>query len=140
MNMKSPFPFCMKRCFHGGPSPGYFFRHRSSSTGTTWPAPAGGGTDPPPTGTAPEGGCTPVLGRDPDAKADHSALSSDTMASPVSIFPVLVDYGEHQHRLSKSKNRVIFETETFIYSGFSYIYHGCSYTYNGFPYIYNGFS
>ena len=36
---------------------------------------------------------------------DHSALSSDTMASPVSIFPVLVDYGENQHRLSESKNR-----------------------------------
>ena len=41
----------------------------------------------------------------------------------------------------------MFETETFIYSGFSYVYSECSYIYNGFPYmysecsyIYNGFS
>lgn len=76
MNMKSPFPFCMKRCFHGGrPSPCDF-----AVTGPVPQAPLGPMEE----------------ARILHPQAQHLKVGRDPWRG-VSIFPVLVDDGEHQH-------------------------------------------
>ena len=108
--MKSPFPFCMKRCFHGGPSPGYF--------AVTGPVPQGSQC----------------------SEFRYHGKSCFYLPSSGGLWGKSTPTQRIQESLIFETETFIYSGFSYISSGFSYISSGFSYISSGFSYISSGFS